>query len=120
MKQLALSLPGGFNGIKAPPGFRFANDDKSVTLGFVLGQFFQLAIYIAGFMMVFWFAWGAYEYILSRGNKEGLAKARNKIWWSLLGFIILVISLFISQYIQSVYFPKGLNPLLEPISPTKP
>jgi len=100
MNKLALGLPT-FSNIQNPaPNF------TGKTLGEILTQFISLALYVAGFMMIFWFAWGVYEYILARGNKEGLAKARNRIWWALMGFIILISAVFISDYIRNVIFSR--------------
>ena len=113
MDKIALALPG-FGNIQNPPGLdtRFPMGPNT-NLGSVMEQFIRLAIYVAGFMMIFWFAWGVYEYILARGNKEALAHARGRIWWSLLGFIILLSAVFINQYLQTILFAGSsfINPI---------
>lgn len=119
MKQLALEIPWGNNStawIINTPGNSFSGDNAN--LGAVLSGFINIAFYIAGFMMFVWMVWGVYEYILARGNKEALAKARNRIWWALLGFMILALAVFISQYAQSL-FPiardfSTLTPITDP------
>lgn len=108
MRQLALEIPWGgtTTNIINTPGNKFSG--ANANLGTVLSGFINVAFYIAGFMMFVWMVWGVYEYILARGNKEELAKARNRIWWALLGFMILAMAVFIGQYAQNL-FPAANN-----------
>lgn len=122
MSKLALQLPGFDNRpdnyIQNTPHLfdEFINNPDRFTLGFVLSQFVTLALFVAGFFMIFFMAWGIYQYILARGNKEELAHARSRIWWAMLGFLILIMAIFISQYVQSLY-PEGLYKRLQIVTP---
>lgn len=86
------------------------------TLGGVLSGLFNVALLIAGFLMFIWIIWGVYQYIFAGGNKDGLAKARSRIIWAIVGFIILLLAFAISQFFQEV-----INPADPPIKDiTKP
>ncbi len=102
--KIALSLPT-FNNINNPPGFRFSQQGATdqTTLGYVLSQIFTIFFYVGGFLMFAYLTWGVFQYITARGLKEDLAKARSKITWSILGFILLIGSFFISQYVQTIF-----------------
>lgn len=111
--KLSLNLPwGNSTAALGNPATKF---NANPTLGSVLSGFIEVALYLAGFMMFFWMVWGVFEYILARGNKESLAKARGRIWWGMLGFLILIMAIFISQYVQNLYFPNGMTRPLSPI-----
>lgn len=112
-----LTIPGFDSNFIYNPATHFSSG--TTTLAYVLNQFITLAFWIAGFMMFFWMVWGIYEYILARGNKEGLAKARARIWWAALGFLILGSAVFISQFVQTRYFQGGYIFNLKQITPPK-
>ncbi|KKR80777.1 MAG: hypothetical protein UU73_C0002G0095 [Candidatus Daviesbacteria bacterium GW2011_GWA1_41_61] len=102
MKQLALQL-GGYDVGKFPG----LNDNlRNATLGSALSQVLNIVFVVAGFLMFFWAFWGVFEYIFAGGNKEGLGKARAKITWAIVGFIILSLAFAISQYIEQLFPAK--------------
>lgn len=78
------------------------------TLGDVVSGGLTIAFLIAAFMMLIWLVWGAYQYLLSGGNKEGLARARARMTWALVGFLIVMLSFALSQYVQTI-FPQALQ-----------
>lgn len=55
-------------------------------------------------IVVIYFVWGAFKFILSRGNKEEVAAARGMITHAIIGFIILIFAFFILQYLLSNLF----------------
>jgi hypothetical protein len=112
MEKLALSLPWQGGNQIINPGFtpNPAFDPRGATLGSVITTFGQLALYVGGFLMFFWAAWGVFDYIRAEGNKEALAKARKRIQWAIVGFIILLLSFFLSDFVKTVLNP-GLPPL---------
>jgi hypothetical protein len=101
MKELALSLPS-FGDINSPPGLRFSGPGNS-TLGFVMSEFITLLFYAGAFLTFAYLTWGVFQYIIARGEKEQLAKARQRITWSLIGFIFLIASVFIAQYTRAIF-----------------
>lgn len=110
--KLALSLPWGTNSTPTNFGYNPASNfsgDKG-TLGNILTQFGEAALYIGATMMFFWAVWGVFDYLIAEGNKEALAKARKKIQWAIMGFIILLMAFFVSDYLASVVLTnKNLN-----------
>lgn len=102
MNYLSLNVPGlngGTAGISAPPNFKA---DQFTNLGSVVSGGLNLAFMIGGFLMLFWFSWGVFQYLFAGGNKENLAKARARLTWAIMGFVFLTISFAISQYAQKI------------------
>jgi|Napbiome12C3dose_1001474.scaffolds.fasta_scaffold00004_114 hypothetical protein len=50
-------------------------------------------------IVVVYFVWGAFKFILSRGNKEAVAEARGMIIHAIIGFILLIFVFVILQYL---------------------
>jgi len=106
MKQLSLRVPGFDAGgpIATSPNLKVEFTD----LASVVSGFLNVFFYIAGFLMLFWFIWGVFQYIMAGGNKESLAKARSRLTWAIMGFILLVASFAISLYARNI-FPQEFN-----------
>lgn len=66
--------------------------------------------------MFIWAAWGVFDYIRAEGNKEALAKARKRIQWAIVGFIILLFAFMISEFIQNSVLPIQPVRTLEPLN----
>lgn len=60
--------------------------------------FFMLASIVFVFMVV----WGAYDYIISFGEKDNINKAKQKITWAIVGLIILSLSFVIFRVLERV------------------
>lgn len=110
MKLLALTLPGGAT-ISSPPGF----NANLTSLGGLLSGVFNLVLFAAGFLMLFWMAWGIFEYIFAGGNKEGLTKGRNRITYAIVGFVLVVLAFAIQQFITSIVPTQPIQ--VTPITP---
>lgn len=104
--KLALTLPGGSGGFAISPPPHFNNQLKD--LGSVFSGVANIAFLIAGFLLVFWFSWGVFEYLFAGGDKAGLEKARKRITWAIVGFFITMLAFAISQFAQQI-FPQSLN-----------
>jgi len=108
MKEIALSLPGQAGG--QINGFPFLRPELSRSnLGDLLSQFLTLTIAMAGVLLFFWLVWGVFEYIFAGGNKEKLGKARARITYALIGFVITIVAFSLSQYIQQIFPPQQAN-----------
>jgi len=108
MSKLALNLPWTNNSNinihpSANPALTFPAD-RTFELASVVNSFADVAIYIGATLMFFWMAWGVFDYIRAEGNKEALAKARKRIQWAVVGFIILLTSFFMSEFISDAFF----------------
>ncbi len=120
MNKLALTLPGSVDGgnrasfvVPGPEKLKPEFHD----LGSILTQFYAVIFYIAGFLMIFWLAWGIFQYIFAGGNKDALAKARSRITWAIVGFLIVTVAFSISTYIKNIY--PQVNKFEENHSPTQ-
>jgi hypothetical protein len=100
IELLAFTIPG--MNIDQPPGF---NQSLNST-GAVVGGFLNIAFMIAGFLLLVWLVWGVMQYIFAGGNKEGLARARARITWALVGFVVVVLAFLVSGYAKDVLEPK--------------
>ena len=113
MHDLALTLPGGPT-IAPPQDFNTSYTD----LGSVISAALNLAIVIAAVLMFFWMIWGIFQYIYAGGDKENLGKARSRITLAIVGFIIVIIALAISQFAGTI-IPQRENQPVTPVSQPK-
>lgn len=88
---------------KLAPKFNFPPGTK---LGAILSQAFNLVLFTASFLLFFWLVWGIFQYIFASGNKEGLAKARSRMIWAIVGFIIVILAFTISNLVQEIFPPQ--------------
>ncbi len=116
MNKLALNIDG--KNIPNLPEFGTNSELKELTLGGIASVALNLIFYIAGLLLAIWLVWGVMQYIFAGGNKEALAKARSRITYALVGFIIVVMSFTISQYIKAAltFNPTRLLPPITNIS----
>ena len=111
IKTLALTLPG----FKDKPSFDLKPQDvpnlntNFKDLGSVLSAGFEVVIYIAGFLLLIYLLWGGFQYLMSGSNKEVVAKARARITYAFIGFIVVIISFAIMQYLKSVLSPVDVE-----------
>ena len=124
MSKIALTLPWTNSSntainTTANPAQNFPAD-SSFTLANILNSFADVAIYVGAFLMFCWMAWVVFDYIRAEGNKEGLVKARKRIQWAIVGFVILLLSFFLSEFLSGFLFSdpnirtlpiQGLSPL---------
>lgn len=115
MSKIALTLPWTTGTTQlnttANPAKAFPAD-ASFELAKVVSALADTAIYVGAALMFFWMAWGVFDYIRGEGNKEALAKARKRIQWAIAGFVILLISFFVSEFVSDFFFSNpSINPL---------
>lgn len=105
-----LTLPGGQS--ISIPGVGGPSAVKDATLGGFLSPLLDVVFLISSVLMFVWMAWGIFEYLFAGGDKEKLGKARSRITWAIVGFVIVLLSFTIYKYIQEI-FPA--NPI--PVTP---
>lgn len=105
MKLIALNLPGGTT-IDNPAGLK----TEFTGLSSLVSGILNIVFYIAVFMAFFWLAWGAFQFLVSRGNKEEIARARGRIIWALVGLVIIIMSYTIAKYMTEIFPPSGGRP----------
>lgn len=84
----------------APPG---AINAKA---GDVVNNILKIVFSLAAFMVLVFLIIGAFQWIMSGGDKDAVGKARNRITHALIGLAILVLAFVIAQIIGTVI---GIN-----------
>lgn len=113
MNKLALKLPG------EPVDYEITSPTPQFnTLGDFLSGLFNIVILTIGVLLISWLSWGIFQYIFASGNKENLAKARARITWALIGFILVLASFALSQYLQTIFEPNLTKEVTPVITPT--
>lgn len=109
IKKLALTLPGGQT---------VTNSTPYNNLGDFLSGLFNVVFYLSFFLMFIWIAWGIFEYIFAGGEKEKLGKARQRITWAIVGFLITALAFVLKDFAQGILnpsLPGGVTPISAPI-----
>lgn len=128
MKKVVLALMAlaGYLGVYANPSLVYAQGTLSLpgynlniqtnifptnmSLGQLVSLGLEVAFYLSGFLLFIWMTIGAIQYILAEGEKEKLAKARARITYAFIGFIVVMLAFLISQYIEDVLKPLPIQP----------
>jgi hypothetical protein len=103
MDRIAFNVPGYKSVPTQPLQVGPGNGIEEASLGGVVSGFLGLIFYIALFITFFWFIWGVYEYLAAQGQKEALATARDRIKWSIIGFVVLVMAFLVGNYAMTIF-----------------
>lgn len=87
-------------GIPAPAG--------SGLVGIIVKNVISLFFVFGGLATLIFFVWGAFDWIVSGGDKEKVAGARKKMTNAIIGLVLLSLSYFIVGLVGEVV---GFNPL---------
>lgn len=91
MKFLADADPASVIGtINPASGSRTQFENPFQYFGSLLGKGISLFLSFAAIVMLFYLLWGAYDWLVSSGDKEALEKARLKITNAVIGMVLLV------------------------------
>ena len=94
MKDLALKISG--TPIEDPT--HFDQIPVSTILSFFVTAFFVVGAVVALIFMIM----GGIRWITSGGDAEQIAKARNTIVFSVVGLVVILISIFVVKYISDI------------------
>ena len=83
----------------------FKNLSDLVTIGY------SVTFALAGFLAFLWFTSGAILYILAKGDKEQLGRARARMTWAMIGLFFIILAYFIANFAVHILNPKGGTPL---------
>jgi len=94
--------------IENPAVGNLGNDaDKAADGTLFVEQFIRLwrnLMTIGGLMVIFFFIWGALQWISSSGDKSKLEAARNRMLQAAIGLFILVSSFVIIGFVGNLLF----------------
>ena len=79
------------------------------TLGESTSKLVPAVFSVAASLVVLYFLWGAYKYIASGGNKEEIEAGRKMITHSIIGFLILMFTFLVLQFLTNRLFGLGFN-----------
>ena len=96
-----LQLPGQTEPITTFPNLRTELSEGNI--GSIISEFLVVVFYIVGFLMFIWFVWGVFQYIFAGDNKDAVGQARKRMTWAIVGFILFLLALPISEYAQSLF-----------------
>ena len=98
MKYLALQLPGGnsFTTNAVPTG-------GASTLANIINVGLDLAVIAAIFVCLFVLILGGFQWILSQGDKQKVAQARQRIAFSIIGLIVVFTSFMIITILYTFF-----------------
>lgn len=85
-------------------GSSFAN-----SLGDVVTKIVVPIFSIATIIVTLYFLWGAWDWLVSEGDKQKVADARNKITQAIVGFLILILVFFILPFVLFKLFGVNLG-----------
>jgi len=77
---------------------------KITTLGQATSLLITPIFSLVSAAVVLYFLWGAFKYLISKGEKEAVAEARQILIHSIIGFMILMFAFLILQFLLSSLF----------------
>lgn len=90
-----------------------ADDSEAASEGTVfvsyLVSLWETIINIGGLLVLFYFVWGALEWITAGGDSGKLEKARLRMMHAVVGLLILVSSFVILGYISTALFGESFS-----------
>jgi len=100
-----------FGGISPPAAMNVGGADPVQGLGKFIGFGIQMFILVAGMFLLLYLLWGAFDWIISGGEKERITKAQHKITNALIGmlliFVVLTIFNLLAGNILGIVEPNG-------------
>lgn len=100
-------------GAKQQYGIKALNNPNA-SVSVIVSNAVRILFIIGGLASVVFMLWGAFDWIVSGGDKEAVGAARKKITNSLIGLALLALSAFIIALVGQIV---GFNPLLTPPLP---
>ena len=85
--------------ISPPAGAASLSENPVVGVGKLITFGIKFFFLVCGFALLIYLFWGAFEYITSGGDKEKIAKARDKMVHAVIGIIIVFLAIVIYGYI---------------------
>lgn len=99
-------LPGDNTSGRCTPAYPRTSGgsiDIAKTAALISVAIIELLTRVAGLIAAGFVIYGAFQYITSQGEPEGLANAKNTITNALIGFVIVVLAISIVQFIGRAF-----------------
>ncbi len=73
------------------------------NIGDIINKVVPFVISLAGIILFFVLMWGGYDYVTSQGTPEKLKTANAKITAAVIGFVLLVLSYFLTRIVAFIF-----------------
>lgn len=114
-QQFVIVTPTGVQVNITPPKFGI---DPNISIGQLISNALTIVFIVAALLVLVYLIWGAFQWITSGGDKEGIGKARDKIIQSLVGLVILALAFLIVRVVGQIVNIDILNlPAIPPLGP---
>jgi magnesium-transporting ATPase (P-type) len=110
MKYLSLSIPGIDGQSKTnivPPSDIHAGGP--MALNSIISTALNIAILGAIIVCLFMLVWAGFDWITSEGDKQKVAKARQRLAMAIIGLIVVFISFMVMSIIYTFFFGHSFN-----------
>lgn len=84
-------------------GLKYSTAAGAGVLGTLIGDVLPLVLTIGGFITVIVIIISGIQFVLSSGNPEAAATAKNRLVYAIVGFIIIVLAFAILQIINRIF-----------------
>lgn len=74
----------------------------------VINRFLPVVLTIAGFITVIIIIISGIEFITSSGNPEAAGKARSRLTYAIIGFIVILLSFAALQIVDYLFLKSGI------------
>jgi len=99
-KLIAAGINDVIGTIEAPVNNDLYKGDVNASLGKLISTGIQFFFFVAGVAALIYLLWGAFDWIISNGEKEKLLKAQNKIQSAVIGLVLIVVVLVVFNVIM--------------------
>lgn len=89
-----------FGTINKPPGSEFVGNNPVQGLGNLITFIIQIVLFIGGLATLVYLLWGAFDWLMSEGQKEKLAKAQGKMVNAIIGLLLIVIAFTVFSFVM--------------------
>lgn len=96
-KLLTLKTPG-FGEVQAPAGIP---SGSKYTIGALTTLAIEVMLVVGVLVALAYLVYGGFYWVQSNGNKENLDKARRKILYSIIGLIVMSLSLVLVNVVTN-------------------
>ncbi len=103
MKYLTLTIPGNDGPVNFLPPNHVPTGGPS-ALDSIIKTGLQLAILAGVIVCLFMLIWGGFDWMLSQGDKQKVANARNRLVFSVIGLFVIFLSFMIINIIFGFFF----------------
>jgi hypothetical protein len=90
------------------PGTEVTNWGICEVVGFLVGLV-RMLFRLAGFLGFLVILWGAFQYVTAFGQEEKTTRAKNTIYYALIGILVIACSLAIIGLIWQIFGNININ-----------